>query len=319
MRKLFIVLFILIPAATTFAQFTEVPVSDLSMYIDSQVRITTSDKSTFQGVLYEVDDNFVTLIAYSGEAVKVYRKSIVSALKLDPNIDKKSLYKDSASNRMIVMPTGFAMEPGEFHVSDQEIAAVTMSYGLNSNFSFWGGISIPGAIVSARYIHDLGEKDALSIGSFAGLSWIEFTGILLPYFIYSHGSPDHNFTLGGGTVFTFDNSEFKLWAAVLAIGGKWILSENTAIVTENWIIWGEMNDTPLDYATDPTSAWDPMPIAIGPAIAFRIAGEKFSWDIGAVVPAMVQKYSGRYSISGLTGDEWTFIPIPIISLTYRID
>ena len=318
MKKIMLPILLLFTIIPAFAQFEEITVAALSSAVDSQVRIITTDDTAFQGIVYEVDDDFVTIIAFSGEVIRIYKKSITEVLKVAPGTDKKSLFRDSASNRLIVMPTGFAMEPGEFHVADQEIAAVTMSYGLSEHFTLWGGISVPGAILSARYIQKLSEEAALSVGTFGGVSWLEFTGILLPYTIFSYGTPENNFTIGGGGAFTFDETDFSFDAAVLALGGKWIFSDTTALVTETWIIWGEMISSSGEF-TEETTAWDPVPMLITPAVTFRIAGEKLSWDIGAVVPVIIEQESGRYVAHGLTDENYTFIPIPILSLTYRID
>jgi hypothetical protein len=55
-------------------------------------------------------------------------------------------------------------------------------------------------------------------------------------------------------------------------------------------------------------------------LSFRIAGSRLSWDIGAVVPLFL--YDDPNSpegvrLSGIGGD--AIIPLPLISLTYRID
>lgn len=316
-----ILLFILTFSSAVFGQFTKTNISNLPDYIGSRVRLQSESGATFQGTLYNIDEEFLTIIDRNGQVITILRDVLTEAEISDPGLDKKSYYQDSAANRLLVMPTGFPMETGEFHIADQEIAAVTMSYGVNQHFSLWGGISIPGALVSARFITDLGEKAALSIGSFAGLSWIEFTGILIPYAILSTGTPDNNFTIGGGTVLGFDESSFDIEAAVLAIGGKTVLSDTTSIVTETWIIWGEMDNLPhLEEIVEQEieSAWDYLPMAAVPGIAFRIAGEKFSWDIGAVLPLLANRIDGKYNVEGI-GGETGFIPLPLISLTYRID
>lgn len=107
------------------------------------------------------------------------------------------------------MPTGFPMETGEFHIADQEIIAVTASYGLNEHVSFWAGLSIPGFLFSARYILSPVDNFALSVGSFAGLSWMENlqAGALLPYLLASWGEPDNNVRIGGSPVITYGQIE----------------------------------------------------------------------------------------------------------------
>jgi len=312
-----IITLLLIITLPLSSQFQEVPLASLPDLIHSKIRLKTDTGATFQGEIFSVDSEFITLINHDGEVLTVLRERAVEVLVIDPTLDKKSYFQDAASNRLIVIPTGFPMETGEFHIADQEIAAVTMSYGVNQHFSLWGGISIPGAIVSARYITSITETTALSLGTFAGLSWIEFTGMLIPYAIFSSGTPENNFTAGAGALLNFTTTSFSFDAAVLVLGGKWVLSDTTAIVSENWFIWGEMGfDSDSTLITAPR--WDPIPIVALPALTFRIAGEKFSWDIGAAIPILVQRYNGAYQVEGL-GGEWAFIPVPILSLTYRID
>lgn len=300
------------------AQYSEISLDQLDVTVSERVRIRMDSGASFQGDLYFINEEFVQLIDKDGQVITLLRDLIEKTWALDQNKDEKSFYLDSASNRLLVIPTGFPMETGEFHIADQEIAAVTMSYGVNEHFSLWGGVSIPGALVSARFIMDLGEKAALSLGSFAGVSWLEFTGLLIPYAVFSLGAPENNFTAAAGVVFGFGEDGFGFDAAVLVLGGKWVVSSTTAIVLENWFIWGEMTDV-FDLVTFETrTAWDPMPIFMVPGAAFRIAGEKFSWDIGAVLPILIEKEEGVYQVEGLAG-EWGFIPVPLISLTYRID
>ncbi len=302
--------------SSVFSQFQEIRTDSLPELIGLQLRISTESDATFQGILYSITDEFVLIQDPDGQIITLRRAAITKVLLIASDLDEKAYYQDSASNRLLVIPTGFPMEPGEFHIADQEVAAVTMSYGVNENFSVWGGISIPGALVSARYIWKTGDNAALSVGSFAGLSWIDFTGLLIPYSVFSIGAPENNFTIGSGAVFTFDNDDFSFDAAILALGRKWVLSDTTAIVTENWIIWGRITDNITDEIT--AKAWDYIPMAAVPGIAFRIAGEKFSWDIGAVLPVWIEKDSGEYVFIGLGGRN-TFVPIPLISITYRID
>ena len=319
MNKMLLATFLLVLSIQfLFSQVQELPTGELTEIVGSQVRLRTDGGATFQGVLFSVTDKRVEILDRSGEILTILKSEVKEVFKMDPDSDKRSYFQDSAANRLIVMPTGFPMETGEFHIADQEIAAVTVSYGVNQNFSLWGGISIPGALVSARFIIGLGERAALSIGSFAGLSWIEFMGLLIPYAVFSVGQPETNFTAGAGAVFAFTESNFSMDAAILTLGGKWILSDTTAIVTENWIVWGKMTHQVDIYTGESSTAWDYVPVAAVPGAAFRIAGEKFSWDIGAVLPIFVKKESSRYVIMGL-GGEGIFIPLPLISLTYRID
>ncbi len=315
-------LILLFPAA---GQTRPVEPEEIPEYQNMFLRIETRSGATFQGILYEIDQEKLVLADRDGRLITLLRSSVTRAWSIVEGEDKRSYYQDSASNRLLVIPTGFPMETGEFHVSDQEIAAVTMSYGLNDHVSLWGGISIPGALVSARYTFNLSQRQALSVGSFAGASWIDFMGVFLPYTVYSLGRPEHNFTAAAGAAIGYDGTGTDLDGAVLVLGGKWVMSDTAAIVTENWIIWGRMPhyinpyiDSYGDKDYHTRYEWDALPMGIVPGIAFRIAGEKFSWDIGAILPVMISREEGDYIVEGLGGEK-RFFPLPLLSFTYRID
>ena len=307
--------------------------------IDNPVRIKTVQGGNFQGILKNVTDDRVEIIVDDGQILQIDLHSIIEFHRLDEQVTKDTFFQDSASNRFVVMPTGFPMEPGEFHVADQEIIAVTVSYGLNDQVSFWGGLSIPGFLLSARYILSPADRFAVSIGSFAGLSWMEDlkAGAVLPYCIASWGEPNNNVTIGGSPIMTFDytrDKPFELDGAVAALGGKMVLTATSSLIFENWIMW--LKRDVYDQSLDPVDTrWDAVPNAILPAVVFRIAGPRLSWDIGAIVPLLItnlefvsveseepDEETGYYKNTGykLKGvfDE-AIIPIPVLSVTYRID
>ena len=304
------------------------------------VRVKTVQGGNFQGVLRTVEDDRIEIVADDGQIILVDLASVVSFLVIDTEITKETFFQDSASNRLIVMPTGFPMDTGEFHVADQEIIAVTMSYGLNEHASFWAGVSIPGFVFSGRYILSPAERFAISIGSFAGLAWLErpLTGAVLPYLIASWGEPNNNVTAAVSPIMTFGFEEsvpFELAGAVLALGGKMVLTSTTSLISENWVMW--LKRDVYDNSVDPVRReWDAVPRFIFPAVVFRIAGQRLSWDIGAVLPIAIHDSefvffedldpeaeedgyyrNSDYRIGGLFDD--ILFPLPILSVTYRID
>ena len=318
----------------------------LADYIYSPIRIKTVQRGNFQGILRDVDEQWVEIIARDGQILFIDRPSIESYTIFDPVLEKNAFFQDSASNRLIVMPTAFPMETGEFHVANQEIAAFSMSYGLNDSVSFWSGISIPGLLLNARYSTALSSEFAVSFGSFAGFSWFadsldSIPAVVIPYGIASWGEENNNFTIGAGPIFLF-NQEWDMPGFVLVAGGKKVLTSTTSLVFENWISWGLREDfhpmNPIPYTEDddddPSSSlydkkWSAVPVMIFPAVCFRIANERLSWDIGIVVPLTISNTdyireddthyweNGDFEINGIADD--FIIPIPLISVTYRID
>ena len=286
----------------------------LSDLIGEPVRVETVGGGNFQGTLLKVNEDRIEILAVDNQILFINREGIKRYQRITSDAGERGFYQDSASNRLIVIPTAFAMEPGEFHVTNQEGIVVTSSYGLSENVILWGGFSIPAALLSARFSYPFEDSFAFSVGSFAGINWFGpsssgLTGLLIPYTFFSWGEPDNNLTVGGGVPFAFSSSSIdNPIGAVVVIGGKVVITSTTALVSENWVIWGKR----YDFRTR-TQDWDATPLAVYPAIVFRIADNRFSWDIGGVLPLTI---STEGEIRGLEGSD--YIPVPIISLTYRI-
>ena len=258
--------------------------------------------------MYRLLEDRLEIVNSEGQIVQIAADEIASAVVMEQGRDSGSYFQDAAANRLIVMPTGFGMEPGELHIAVQELVVVTASYGVSSHFSLWGGISIPGALVNARFSFPLGGAAALSVGSFAGLSWFDFLGIAMPYAIVSFGSPARNLTLGAAMPVVADYEGVRIGGAVAALAGKIVLSRTAAIVTENWVI-----------LSGDRGAWDGTPIYVVPTVVFRIAGSRFSWDVGATMPIEIDQYGAEPPVvRGFPFGDY-FVPLPLISFTYRIE
>lgn len=317
---LFLTIIISLQTALSAYAETEVGPPDLTELVGKLVRIGTSGRGNFTGVLLTVSKDRIEIESSDGEIIQISRQAITQHQEIIPTKRGKAFYQDSASNRLLVAPTAFAMEPGEFHIADQEIAVVTTSYGIGEHASLWAGISPVGALFSGRLIASIGGSFAVSVGSFAGIEWLgagggPVSGLLLPYAIFSGGKSSGNITAGGAAAlwFTSDTGS-ELVGAVGVIGGKLVLTATTALVTENWIVWGKLYSPDiLDHR------WYGIPVAAISGLVFRIAGDRFTWDIGAILPLLILDESTALRtarIRGIIDDLW--IPIPWISVTYRI-
>ena len=170
--------------------------------------------------------------------------------------------------------------------------------------------------------------------------WIEqpLAGAVLPYLIASWGEPNNNFTVAASPIMTFDfaeNAPFELAGAVLALGGKMVLTSTTSLIFENWIMWTKRDV--YDNSFEPVGQkWDLVPRYLFPAVVFRIAGQRLSWDIGAILPLAIHDSdfvivespdpeaedasyyeNSGYWLGGMFDD--VVFPLPILSVTYRID
>ncbi len=278
-----------------------------------RLRVRTESGTTFQGTLFRLEADRVELVDADGRIVLILRERIIAVERIVDSGDDRDLFQDSASNRLVVMPTAFPMEAGEFHVTSQEIVAVTGSYGINNWLSVWGGVSIPGGLFSLRASTMIGERAGISGGSFVGLNWFDLSlgPLVLPYALASFGTADNNVSIGSGFLALFSDGG-NIPGAVFAVAGKRVLTSGTALVTENWIIWGERSTFNAETMQS-EDFWSLVPLVIAPSLAFRIANDRLSWDIGAVVPFVINFGGGEYSLND------PIVPIPILSITYRIN
>lgn len=302
MRAILLALLLVVAATLAVGQ-------DARAYVDESVSVRTAGGARFQGRVLAVLDDRMELVLPEGRIVQLALDEVVEITRIDTARGERALFEDSAANRLVVMPTGFPLERGEFHVASQEIIAVTGSYGINDWLSVWAGVSLPGALFSLRASFMPTPSMGVSAGSFVGASWFDLSlgPLVLPYALVSVGDSGNNFTVGSGFAMTFSDG-FQIPGWVVAIAGKRTLTSTTALVTENWVIWTERA---VGFPVE--EFYSPVPSIIAPSVVFRIASDRLSWDLGAVVPFFIEADS-RTSFF-LTDPVF---PIPIFSVTYRV-
>jgi len=289
---------------------------NLASSLDQVVRLRTVGGGEFQGKLVSLSGERVEIQNGEGQILIIAVDQIAEVLVIDPNKSRDIYFQDAAANKLLLMPVGFGMNPGEVHVADQEIVVVSASYGFSKHFSLWAALSIPGALLNARFSTEIAPTVGFSAGSFVGVVFVDFgAAIVLPYLIASFGSPDQNFTIGVGAPFytsSILDLESIVTGGVVALGGKIVLSRTASLVTENWIV----------VLTERLhNDWYRPGVYVIPAVAFRIAGSRFSWDVGVTMPFMAVSHSlgstenDDYRVDWLMG---AAIPIPILGFTYRI-
>lgn len=311
--------------------------------IGEVVRVKTEGRGEFQGILLSIDGERIEIQNHEGQVLEVVLDTVTEVFVIDPEAGRDTYFQDAAANKLILMPVGFGMDPGEFHIADQELIIVSASYGFSEHFSMWGALSIPGFLFNARLSTSIGDTIGLSAGSFLGAIFLEWGhAFAMPYVISSFGSLNQNFTVGAAAPFYIDIaheipltpgtedtdgthrlSTRMVTGGIVALGGKIVLSQTASIVTESWI--GVLTD----YWD---GAWRSPAVYAIPTVAFRIAGSRFSADIGIGMGMYYAETSednweefeagaeyartyGEYEFGWVTDMP---IPIPILSVTYRI-
>jgi hypothetical protein len=300
--------------AASAVAWGETPITEIRATLDSSigevVRVRTAGRGEFQGRLVAVSDERIEMENGEGQILTVSTPQITEVTVIDQKKSPDTYFQDAAKNTLVLMPIGFGMEPGEFHVTDQELVVVSMSYGVSRHFSVWGALSIPGLLLNARFSGNLGDRIGISAGSFAGIVFLKLgAAVALPYVVASFGSPQQNFSIGVGAPFytssVISYDQMFIGGAV-ALGGKVVLSRTAALVTENWVVLG---------TGDATGGWSAVTGVFVPSLSFRIAGSRFSWDLGVTMPFMLADRGAGYRLY------WVFaqpIPLPLLGLTYRI-
>ena len=251
---------------------------------DQVVRVKTFGGGEFQGTLLTVDENRTEILDGEGLILQIATAEIEDILLIDVTKGAITYYQDAAANKLIVAPLGFPMESGEFHVSDQEIIAVNVSYGLNEHFSLWGGLSIPGMLINFRGSFEPRESIGVSVGALSVITFVDFSAILLPYVISSFGTENQNLTIGAGIPFVVGgivDGDFSLGGAFV-VGGKIVISKTASLITENWVLFFWNYNS---FDSSDSFGW--ARFTLFPSIAIRIAGSRFSWDIGITMPVGV--------------------------------
>jgi hypothetical protein len=201
---------------------------------------------------------------------------------------------DPNYSRLMFAPTGRPLRQGDGYFSDHELVFPGFAAGVTDNLSLAGGVSmIPGlglaeqlAYFSPKIGFQLSEDAAISVGAlFAGTGIDDgMDAVGIGFVVGTFGKPDASLTLGLGAVRELAG-EFAQTEPVVMIGGEVRLSDSVALVSENWLMVGDV----------PASEW-PF------GLALRFFGERLSADVGMVL-------MGEVLGEGL--------PIPWVSVSYH--
>lgn len=263
---------------------------------DSVVRIELKDGSTLQGRILEETDTQIVVRTLNNLEVKVPRENIKSIEPLRGRMVGEEFRRyDPNYTRLLFSPTGRPLRKGDGYLSDYYIFFPGAAYGVTNNISVMAGFSfIPGVnltdqlfYVAPRIAARLNEDWAVSAGTLY-LSLMGEGGAGLAFVVGSYGPPDKSLTAGLAYGYVNESGGDLSFSSrpIIMVGGNLRLSNNLALVSENWFITG--SDINMD--TQPFT------------VALRFFGERLSVDLGFIIVGEVIK-------SGL--------PIPWLSAVYN--
>ncbi len=267
------------------------------------VTVSLRDGSVIIGRIVSEDDTQVIVLTGSGAEARIPRAAI-------ERIERRALTRgagepvprsgrftrdDPNGTRLMFAPTGRPLGRGEGQFSDYYVLFPGFSYGLTDNVSLLGGVSvIPGLgldeqalYVAPRVAFAASKKTSLSAGvlfATAG-SDTDRVGAGIAFGVGTFGSRQASLTAGLGFGFVTTEGEFeRADRPIVMLGGELQLSDSAALISENWLILGEVE-------------WDQQPFGL----ALRLFGERLSVDVGVILVGEVLKEG---------------FPVPWVSFSY---
>lgn len=243
---------------------------------DSLYAITLKSGSVLRGKIVKKSRAEVILRTEDGLEIKVPVDSIASIKLIRGQVVGGEFRRfDPNYSRLMFAPTGRPLRRADGYFSDFYVFFPSVAYGVTSNFSIMAGFSIlPGVNLDEQlkyFAPRLGvqtaENFAISVGAlYAGAKDVR-AGIA--FAVASFGPPDNSFTAGLGLGYTKEEGRDFEFAEhpVIMLGGNFRLSNNLALVSENWFITGrefDLNETPF-------------------GVALRFFGDRLAADVGMLL------------------------------------
>ncbi len=219
--------------------------------------ISTSRGDKIIGTITSVKNDTVHYLTEFG-ALKLPVSIIdgIENIKKDAFTAGQYWFPNPNATRLYFAPTGRQLKKGEGYFSDYYIFFPGFAYGLTDKFTIGGGMSIfPGLGIDKQMFYltpKIGLKRSESFNLAAGALVIRIPemddegkdknnpnpliGII--YGVTTFGSTNSNFTAGFG--FGFVEGEFSKKPMIM-LGGEHRISRRLALVTENWLIPGEID------------------------------------------------------------------------------
>jgi len=205
--------------------------------------IETRDGSDWEGRITEISETSIRFVTKFGEMnIPIADIREISTLDMTTIKQGKYWFPNPNTTRLFFAPTGRMLPQGEGYFADYYIFFPSVTFGITSNFTLGGGMSlIPGVgldnqlyfitpkigVKASSNMHialgllalaiPLDDEDAFSLGILYGVGTV--------------GSADQSMTLGLGYGYHEGNLADK---PLLVLGGEIRSSAHTALVSENW-------------------------------------------------------------------------------------
>ncbi len=204
----------------------------------------------------------------------------------------------SSSTRHFFAPTAIPLKQGTGYISQMEVLATVVDYGVTDWLTVEAGAIIPLALFSLT----MGEGTDFLVGMAAVKAAVEVApqvhvaagafGVAspefqlgLPFAETTLGDVERNVTFGVGTILVTEMDDVAL---PVVVGGTWRVRPNLGLVTENWLVFvdGEF-----------TAALDTLGV--------RFLPEQGRWSVDL---ALASGYAER---------DWQILPVPWLDVSWH--
>jgi hypothetical protein len=259
---------------------------------DSSVSISLEDGTRLEGTLVSEDETSLIITIENGLEIKVPRKNIATIRPL--NNKPRPTFSNPDNTRLIFAPTARPLRRYSGYFSDYYVFFPGISYGLSDHLGLTAGLSILPGIAIDEQLFTIApkvtlystRKSAIAIGTLHGFNPGEGAAGIA-FAVATRGDNRRSLTLGLGLGYARESGESTNFAEhlILLIGGHKRLSPNLSLVSENWLIGGDVGLAEQPFA-----------------LALRFSGQNLSTDLGIILIGEILKEG---------------FPIPSLSFAYR--
>jgi hypothetical protein len=230
--------------------FSQNSIQTDSTKIRKVYEIELNDGSSLTGTILSKDSTKIVFQTSSITNVEIPVRQMKSMKEVQPQNPGQRIYRlaNPFPTKYFFTQSAINLHKEEGYYQNTYLFLNTLNFGLTDYFSIGAGIEVLstfGSLTTNKFsptwyiAPKLGFKvsDKLYLGggvTFANIGgFFDNTTIGLGYGLATFGSIEHNFTVGMGSVFSFDDHENNL---TFTLSGMTRVSERIALVTENYIL-----------------------------------------------------------------------------------
>lgn len=288
--------------------------------------VVLDDGQILRGIVERQDDGSIVLTLGSGTMLRFPGVAVREVRTIDPNAPPPTpttaatpstdplplpgaapgqrstaggYEPDPNRSRYLYSPSAYSLGRGRGYVSQKELIITEAAFGITDFWDIQAGTSvitlaIPGAafgLVGTKLSFPIGDNMHVAAGGQA--LFTTSPAILLGFGTFTYGPEDRHVSVSvGGLTTIIDGIAGPPAGLLMTVSGSYRLGPRTALVTENWILFGG-GLSPIGGE-----------VYVVPSLAVRLFGPNFATDLG-LVPI-------------ITGEsDPPVIPIPWIGFTWN--